>query len=110
LAKIIYELTKWFGFRWQGAPSKDVSGKYRVWFAGETTFGQCTCLYAWVGLVVYFWWVENRCKSKKKKLWITPVFSYKTIFKRVLLTSVIGSHDIMTFVKKFKNGNFILEI
>jgi len=29
----------------QGAPFKDVPGKYRVRFSGGTTLGQCACLY-----------------------------------------------------------------
>ncbi|GAU27143.1 hypothetical protein TSUD_104520 [Trifolium subterraneum] len=40
-------------FEWQGAPSKDVSGEYRVRFPGGTTLGQCACLYARAGLVVH---------------------------------------------------------
>jgi len=34
---------------------------------GETTFGQCACLYARAGLVIHHKWVENQCESQKKK-------------------------------------------
>jgi len=51
----------------QGAPSKDVPGEYWVRIPGETTFGQCACLYAQAGFIAHHWWVGNRCESKKKK-------------------------------------------
>jgi len=54
------------GLQWQGIPFKDVPGEYGVRFSGETTFGQCACLYAWVGLVVHHWWIGNQCESQKK--------------------------------------------
>jgi len=55
------------GFQWQAAPSRDVSGEYRIRFSGWTTLGQNTCLYTWARLVVHHWWVENRCERRKKK-------------------------------------------
>jgi len=38
--------TKLLGLQWQGAPSKDILGEYRVRFPGGTTLGQYACLYA----------------------------------------------------------------
>ena len=37
--------TKLIGLQWQGAPSNDVFGEYRVRFSWGTTFDQCACLY-----------------------------------------------------------------
>ena len=42
------------GLQWQGAPSKDVPGEYRVRFPGKTTLDQCACLYAWAGANIFF--------------------------------------------------------
>ncbi|KAK2420084.1 cytochrome P450 93A3 [Trifolium repens] len=58
--------TKLLGLQWQGAPSKDVPGEYRVRFPGGTTLGQCACLYARAGLVAHLWWVGTGAKAKKK--------------------------------------------
>jgi len=34
----------------------------------EIIFCQWTCLYAWVGLVVYYWWVGTGVKEEEKKI------------------------------------------
>jgi len=60
-------VNKLFGLPWQGTSSKDVLQKYQMWFSRKTTFDQCACLYARVGLFVHHWWVRNRYESKKKK-------------------------------------------
>jgi len=63
---LLKKKTKLFGLQWQEAHSKDVSGEYRVWFPRGTMLGQCACLYTWAELIVHYWWVRNRCESKKR--------------------------------------------
>jgi hypothetical protein len=45
-------LTKLLDLRWEGAPSRDVLGNTGLDPRG-TTFGQCACLYAQIGLIVH---------------------------------------------------------
>jgi len=58
-----------FQWRIRGIPGSILRG---------TTFGQCACLYAWAGLVVHHWWVENRCERRKKSAnkWDTPMLAF----------------------------------
>jgi len=91
-------------------PFKDVSGEYQVRFSGGTTLGQCAYLYAWAGLVVHPWWVENRCKSKKKK---NLIFYKLTFFNGKMLmvhlcdktfTSLFGFKSIISNFFCFKSN------
>jgi hypothetical protein len=55
---------------WAPVARSSFQGRIRgipVRFSGGTTFGQCACLYARVRLVVYLWWIGNRCESKKRR-------------------------------------------
>ena len=111
-----------FGLQWQGAPSKDVLGKYRVWIPGGTTLDQCACLYARVRLVAHHWWVGNRCESKKKSYvkYITlpflfylrychdlsPPFPRASQSRGQMIHANISKVELHSMFQKFNSGSF----